>query len=127
MESKKHINELHVEHSEWLSKISFYKEEMQSFNNRLSDLVKANTIIEVTAQVEHFQNQFIRHNEVMDELKHEIRGHEEKLVQQVEANPVASDHRSVADHEGLRDKMVTFEKIYTELKQEFTHFLSRSL
>jgi predicted RNase H-like nuclease (RuvC/YqgF family) len=125
--SKKHISELHTEHTEWLNKFSFYREEIQSFNNRLSDLVKANSIVEVTAQIEHFQNQFIRQNEVIDELRHEIRSHESSLVQQVGANPVASDHRTVTDHAGLRDKVLTFEKIYTELKQEFNHFLSKSL
>jgi Asp-tRNA(Asn)/Glu-tRNA(Gln) amidotransferase C subunit len=127
MEAKKHIADLHTEHLEWLSKLVFYKEEIQSFNNRLGEIVKANTIKDVTAQAEHFQNQFIRQNEVIDELRHEIKAHENVLTKQVEANPVASDHRVSEDHSVIRDKVVTFEKIYGELKQEFTKFLSKSL
>ncbi|MBD0296390.1 MAG: hypothetical protein ICV84_14515, partial [Flavisolibacter sp.] len=35
-------------------------------------LLKKNNKKEVAAQVEHFQNQFIRHKEVIDELKHNL-------------------------------------------------------
>ncbi len=127
MEAKTHISDLHSEHTEWLNKLSFNKDEIQSFNNRLAEVIKANNSIEVAANVEHFQNQFIRQREVIDELRHEIKQYENNLVMQVEANPVASDHRIVVDHPGLRDQMETFEKIYSDLKNEFNHFLSKTL
>jgi uncharacterized coiled-coil DUF342 family protein len=127
MEAKTHISDLHSEHTEWLNKLSFNKDEIQTFNNRLAEVIKANNTIEVAANVEHFQNQFIRQREVIDELRHEIKQYENSLIMQVEANPVASDHRIVVDHPGLRDQMETFERIYAELKIEFNHFLSKTL
>jgi uncharacterized coiled-coil DUF342 family protein len=127
MEAKTHISDLHSEHTEWLNKLAFTKDEIQSFNNRLAEVIKANNTIEVAANVEHFQNQFIRQREVIDELRHEIKQYENSLIMQVEANPVASDHRIVVDHPGLRDQMETFERIYAELKIEFNHFLSKTL
>jgi len=127
MEAKKHISDLHSEHTEWLNKLAFTKDEIQSFNNRLAEVIKANNTIEVAANVEHFQNQFIRQREVIDELRHEIKQYENSLIMQVEANPVASDHRIVVDHPGLRDQMETFERIYAELKTEFNHFLTKTL
>jgi hypothetical protein len=127
MEAQKYISELHAEHNEWNSKLSFYKEELLSFRHRLEEVAKANNVKEIAARVEHFQNQFIRQDEVADELRHAIKQHEAILAQQIEANPVASDHRHTADHELLRDQVITFDKIYTELKHEFTQFLSKSL
>ncbi|MEI6508929.1 MAG: hypothetical protein WCO54_10615 [Bacteroidota bacterium] len=127
MEAKKHISELHSEHFEWLDKLSFNKDEIQVFNKRLGEILKANNVREVAAQVEHFQNQFIRQREVIDELRHEIKQYENNLTKQVEANPVASDHRFTVDHPVLRDQMETYEKIYSDLKTEFNHFLSKTL
>lgn len=127
MEAKTHILDLHSEHFEWLNKLSFNKDEVQSFNNRLAEVIKANNTTEVAANVEHFQNQFIRQREVIDELRHEIKQYENSLIEQVEANPVASDHRIVVDHPDLRDQMETFEKIYKDLKHEFTGFLAKTL
>ena len=75
--SQKYIHELHSEHNTYLSTLEFAKDEIKTFNNRLSDIVMANTKKEILAQVEHFQNQFIRHNEVIDELKHEV--HESEI------------------------------------------------
>lgn len=127
MEAKTHISDLHSEHIEWLNKLAFDKDEIQSFNKRLGEVIKANNSTDVAAHVEHFQNQFIRQNEVIDELRHDIKQYENSLATQVEANPVASDHRFAVDHPGLRDQMDTFEKIYKDLKNEFTSFLGKTL
>ena len=123
---QKYLHELHAEHREFLSTLNFAKDEIKTFNNRLSEIVTANSKTEVLAQVEHFQNQFIRHNEVIDELKHEVNEHEHQIAQLAESNNVATDHRKADDQVELREKMVTFSKIYDELKQEFKRFLEQS-
>jgi hypothetical protein len=127
MEAKKHIADMHSEHHEWLTVLSFHKDEIQSFDKRLGEVIKANNTRDVAAQVEHFQNQFIRQKEVIDELSHEIRQYEDKLTEQVEANPVASDHRIVSDHSSLREQVETYKRIYDDLKKEFNQFLSKTL
>ena len=127
MENKRYISELHADHKEWISKLSFYKEEIVSFEMRLGEVARANNTKEISAQVEHFQNQFIRQGELIDELKHAIQQHEKVLSEAVETNPVASDHRYVSDHGMLREQVKTFENIYHDLKVEFSHFLSKSL
>jgi hypothetical protein len=77
------------------------------------------------AELEKFQNKFIRENEVIDILIHDINGHEAILVNSVKENPVASDHRLFDDHSGLRDRMEVFLKIYNELKPEFMRYLTK--
>lgn len=124
--TQKYIHELHAEHTEFLSILAFAKDEIKTFKTRLSEVVVANTKQDVMAQVEHFENQFLRHNEVIDELKHEIHESEVKIAKLAEANNVATDHRKTDDHTELRDQMETFNKIYGELKTEFKTFLEKT-
>jgi len=124
--SQKYIHELHTEHITYLSTLAFAKDEIKTFNNRLSEIVTANTKKEILAQVEHFQNQFIRHNEVIDELKHEVHECETRIAKIAESNNVATDHKKVDDHADLRDQMDTFSHILSELKNEFKSFLEKA-
>jgi hypothetical protein len=75
------------------------------------------------AQLEHFQNQFIREREVIDELRHDIKQEENLLEKEMKDHPVAIEHRYFKDHVELRGRFETFEKLYRELKQEFQRWL----
>jgi hypothetical protein len=66
------------------------------------------------------------HNEVIDELKHEIHECEVRISKSAQENNVATDHRKVDDHAELRDQMQTFNHIYSELKSEFKLFLEKT-
>lgn len=127
MENKKYLNELHKEHGEWTSALQFAKDELVTFQHRLGEVVHANTKTEILAQVEHFQNQFIRQNEVIDILLHEINLEEDKLVASAQSNNVATEHRTMPENEKLVEEMKSFDKIYLELKEEFKSFLSMVL
>lgn len=125
--TKKYLSELHTQHGEWTKKLDFAKDEIKSYNNRLSEVVQANTKTEVLAQLEHFQNQFIRHNEVIDELKHEISMEENKVVSSAKNNNVATDHRKLEENKALLDQINSFDKIFSELKEEFKLYLAKVL
>lgn len=127
METKVHLTDLHNERNNWNQSIAFWKDDMASMQNRLETIASANSKTEVTAQVEHFQNQFIRQREVLDILKHDIHEAEAEMARAVEANPVATDRKTAPDHANLRDQVVTFEKLYAELKTEFNTFAAKAL
>ena len=127
MDTKKYLSELHQEHIDWSKHLNFYKDEIGTFKHRLEEIVRANTAIEVLAQVEHFQNQFIRQNEVIDELMHTINVEEDKIVRDAQGNNVATDHRKADENWDLVEQMEIFDKIYGELKDEFNRFLSEVL
>jgi hypothetical protein len=127
MSDQKYIQELHVDHKMWLSELTLASDQVKSFQNRLEEVVKANNTVEVLAQVEHFQNQFIREKEIIDILNHDIHESEAKLTTQVASNTIAVDHRKVSDDEGLRDRMLGFQKIFAEMRTEFTSFLAKTL
>jgi hypothetical protein len=52
---------------------------------------------------------------------------EDKILEEVKNNDVATDHRKMEDHSELRDQMQAFEKIYREMKAEFIEYLSKVL
>lgn len=127
MSDQKYVTELHNDHKMWLSELTLAQDQLKSFGSRLSEVNAANTAGEIRAQVEHFQNQFIREAEVIDTLRHDIQSKARELSETVAANNVATEHKKVEDDASLRDRMLTFAKIYSELKSEFTSFLARTL
>lgn len=120
---KVHMDVLHFEHEAWGKQLAFYKDELKTYQNRLEDIVKTNNSKESMQQLEQFQNQFIRQNEVIDILAHDINSHEHVLIKNVKDNPVASDHRLFENHDEFRERMTTFTKIYNELKPDFMRYL----
>jgi hypothetical protein len=123
----KYIGDLHFDHMEWINALRFYKEEIEILEHRLEDIVRRNNHGDVMAELEHFQNQFIREKEVIDELRHDIKQHENFLEKESKDHPVAIEHRYFGDHVGLRDRVHTFEKLYRELKSEFQQWLVKRM
>lgn len=122
-EKRVHLQDLHSDHQLWLNTLRFCKDEITIFERRLEDIAKRNTVSEVMAELEHFQNQYIREREVIDELRHDIKQHENHLEKFAIEHPVAVDKVLFADHSALRERMRTFEKLYHELKGEFMRWL----
>lgn len=122
---KKHIDELHFEHRVWVNNMKFYLDELLIFENRLSEISVRNTKMEVTSQIEHFQNQFVRQREVAQQLISKCNDHEKFLTNQSKEHPIAIDHVLFADHTKLRDEVTIYDKIYRELKRDFMNFLTR--
>ena len=119
---------LHLEHEIWSKEFLFYQDELIILNKYLVEVATKNTSKEVLGEVEHFQNQFIRQKEVLDELKHDIRQSEKQLVTQIKSLSDSQIERlTVEDQEQLRDAVVTYKKIYAELKGEFLNFVAKWL
>lgn len=118
------IEELHGEHTRWLGSLQFSKDELAVLERRLEEIVQRNNKPEVMAQVEHFQNQFIREHEVIDELRHAVNEHERFLQKEAAERPDTITHRRFGDHAELRDRMATFEKLFAELRAEYQRWLA---
>ena len=121
----KHLSDLHFEHQVWLNTLQFCKDEIGIFERRMEEIVSRNTDKALLAELEHFQNQYIREREVIDELRHDIKQHENFLEQEVKEHPIAIDHRAFGDHTILRERMGTFEQLYKELKDEFYRWMAK--
>lgn len=105
----------------------FWEEQIASYIRRLEEVVTRYSENGVRAQVEHFQNQFILHNDVIDVLKKDIKKHEQHLADYAQEHPVAVNHVHFDDHSQLRDRMETQRSIYHDLKTKYFRFLSASM
>ncbi len=125
MENKELIYNQHHENQDWLNRLRFYKEEIEILKERLGEVASKNSNEHVLAKVEHFQNQFIVQRNNIDELSHAIKVNEAKLVDEIEENPIASDHRTTEYHKEESDSIAYFETNFAKLREEFNEFLSK--
>ena len=117
------IRSLHLEYQLWMRELTFYKEEIKIFESHLEILVRNNTAMEVRAGVEHFQNQFIRQKEVIDQLKHNLNISEKQLAAYAyDLSGSGIENGRLDNHPVLREEMIIFRKIYKELKADFRRF-----
>ena len=113
----------HFEHTLWMNELKFFEDEVNIYEHQLEKLVNRNDKV-MLASLEQFQNKFIRQKEVLDELKHEIKVHEQKLGWAMQNNPVRAKEFG-NHHDEMRDKMETFKKIFAGLKVNFYKFLKK--
>ena len=118
-----YISDLHFEHKAWKSLLEFQRDELKTFNKRLEEVVVRWTSKDILSSVEQFQNNFIRHNEVIDTLLHDIGVQETNISEYAINNPIAIDHVHFNDHGGMREAIETQQNIYDKLKKEFMKFL----
>tara|TARA_R110000868_G_scaffold136879_1_gene350023 strand:+ start:542 stop:952 length:411 start_codon:yes stop_codon:yes gene_type:complete len=118
---------LHFEHEMWRRELLFWKDELVFFNNRLSELVTRWTKKEFLVKLEHFQNEFILHGGVIEDLLEAIEIHETRLAGQDLKSHDAMDTIMVKKHIEFREKMEIQEQIYADLKKDFFRFLTKYL
>lgn len=117
------IPKLHLEYQIWINELNFAKDEINIFEHHLENVSDDNNSIEVNAQMEHFQNQFILQKEVIDYLKHDLHVAEKQLVGYVkQVYGKGLDYIRMDNHVTLRERMKTFRKLYDELKNDFRRF-----
>lgn len=120
-----YLVDLHFDHKVWTRRLKFYKDEIGMFETYLGEVAVKNTSKDCLADVEHFQNQFIRQKEVIDEFVHDIKIKEESLAKYAQENPVAIDHKYFEPEPAMTDRYQTFEHIYHDLKEEYRRFLAK--
>lgn len=115
------IEQFQDELQSWKRELSSSKEEIKSFEKELADLCTRKHDREVLAHVEHFQNNFIRQKEVIDELRHDLPDSRYK-VENIYNSKFMDNNEDHDLHAHLNDRMETFRKLYHELKDKFQRF-----
>ena len=117
-------SDLHFEHNQWKRELFFWEDELKSFQNRLEELVKRWTKKEMLAQLEHYQNQFIIQENVIEKFEEDINMHETNISAHYKKGEDVLDTFLVKKHIEFRNHMDVQRRIYTDLKKEFYRFLS---
>lgn len=116
---------MHFEHKQWKGELAFWKDELKSFKNRLSELVAGWTDKDVLAQLEHYQNEFVLHGGVIEDLEESINEHETRIAGQSKSGSDAIDTQMAKKHVEFRDRIETQREIYASLKKNFFKFLQK--
>jgi len=116
---------LHFEHEQWRSELFFWEDELKTFKNRLSEFVRRYTSKDVMVLLEHYQNQFILHGGVIEDLLEDIEVHETQIAGQSKEGKDVLDTVLVKKHLEFRNRMETQRQIYADLKKDFFRFLSK--
>lgn len=115
----------HEENTQWVSKLQFYRDELQLLNGRLEEIATKNNQAEVLKEVEHFQNQWIIQRNNIDEILHKVNENEQSLLDEIKRNPVAVDHRKMEYHAEEKELVDGFEKNFNDLRTAFNRFASK--
>lgn len=112
-------NKLFSEHVQWLNYIETTKPKICDLRQKLADVIPHFTGTQMMPCVEQFQNRFIRQREVIDELRHEIKQHENHLERLDQPS-----HLLLLTHISLREQFNRFLDLYIELERDFDEFLA---
>jgi chromosome segregation ATPase len=114
------IEQFQEELQTWKHELSSIKQEIRHFEHELEDMATQKLPHALLAQIEHFQNLFICHKEVVDTLRHDLPDSRHKVEN------IFNVLRSVKNdsQHALSERMETFKKIFNDVKNEFRHFSS---
>jgi len=118
-------SDLHFEHSQWQNEILFWRDEIETFQNRLDELKDRWTDKKVLVQLDEFGKSFIAHKKHFEEYLEEINGHELNIAKHYEIHQNVIDIPDLKRHDEFREIMATERSIYSELKKEFFKFISK--
>ncbi len=124
--TKEKVTDLSSQHNSWLSALDFYKQELNIIKTRLTELAGKNTGKEMSAQVEHFENQVKVQGLNVDELRHNINETLAKTAAQAKENSAGYVDAALIQEDAKHGEMfATTEKVINELRQEFNRFASQ--
>lgn len=116
---------LHHQSTDWLRELEFYKQELNILKNRLGEVSVKNTAVEVTAQVEHFQNKFIMLDEQLDILRHDITQRLNEVDAIVKTKPEHIGEKFNTGEDDVNERMQYEKKSIADTRLEFNKFLSK--
>jgi len=111
--------------NDWKATIESTRDAIRSMRSQLELVAMQKTDDESRAQIEHFENQFLRQIEVADEMHHDLRQSAKKISNNSQLIVLHGD-RPIDTPDVLQDRMHTFMKLYNDLEKEFSDFISFS-
>jgi hypothetical protein len=126
MGTKETIEQLISEAKSWEQHLYMFKQENIYFKTKLSEVVDPSTDKNFLALAEQFQNQFILKDEFMDELIHDVREQQLKLVNLIKTNTPLSDNL-IKKQKRLRHELEYLDKDFKRIKNEFISYLANVL
>jgi septal ring factor EnvC (AmiA/AmiB activator) len=122
MQSTK-ANALETEHVKWLQNIHLFKSQLAAMQAELENFAKGKYPKSVAPKIEQFQNKFIRHREVLDTLRHDIKAHENEIERMTNFALEYLRDRLSREHVKLKAEYNKFVELFIELEQDFNDLI----
>jgi hypothetical protein len=122
-----HVSHIGEEHRAWNRGIAFYQDEIQILLHRLEEVSQRNTAEEIRKQVEHFENQWNIQSKQWSELSSAIQSNTRHISDDAMSHAQHLTTETLAEIDAMRDRYVTAERIYQDLRNEFNRFLIHNL
>lgn len=115
--------ELIYENEGWRKQLAILEDENIHFKTRLADILKSDFIKSKLEELEYFQNRFLKMDEQLSLLKHEVR--EQLYHLQQEHFPMNGEHKKVIDlQRKLEVKIIIIKENFEKLSVEFNGYLN---
>ena len=118
------ISQLSGECSAWREKLRQFREEFQQDEAQLRNVAGQALSKEQLQDVEHLHNQFHIQLINIHDLKQSIKAHDRKMNYEQQTSKGSISEECLVQHEKLLDELNTLENTLTDLRAEFSQFLS---
>lgn len=115
---------IETEHLTWLKHLAFYKDQLHVMESEMIDFVQSKPPRSLMPKVEQFQNQFIRQREVIDELRHKVKAHENEIERMTNFALEYLRDRVTREHMAIKSEYKRFVELFLEMEQDFHDFLA---
>ncbi len=117
--------QLTTECNAWRATLRQFRDELHQANSKLQKAASRTLSKEQLQDVEHLQNQFHIQLINIHDLKQAIKVHDRKISYELSENNGQLNEDTVATHENIFGQFQDLEATVAELKEEFSHFLSK--
>jgi len=120
------LNQLQFESNTWKRLLCFMMDENIHLKNRITEILKNDTDTNLLEEIENFQNNLVRQDEVISLLRHDTAELDKLLVREIfEDGEITKEiNKKLKD---LRNNISTAEKQFTKVKLEFNNYLLETL
>ncbi|MGB5362926.1 MAG: hypothetical protein WBN17_06460 [Aureibaculum sp.] len=116
-------SDLQLEHVRWNKELKSLREEINTFQDKLGEIVNLRTDKEFLIEIAEFENKFIIHKEKINKLQDQIKVHALSVGRQFEDN-MDPEKMNLKSHDTYREKIETEKRMFEDLRAEFNGFLS---
>lgn len=117
-------DQLFNETTQWNSLLEHYRIENTILKNRLALLLDKDISENKLSAAEHFQNEFLRRDQIINILKHDINKQVKILKEEYSQNNTLFNKESIANLYSLRNHIYSFENEFNQQLEEFQLFIS---
>jgi len=121
------ITKQHENHTEWLNKLLFYKDDLIVMQHHLDKNLKKIIEKDLVKSVEHFKNEFSKQAKQIDILKHGNNVNETLFGKLVTDVTVDTNKSKILNHYEHTKKIEEFEIASNTLRKEFMTFLVKCM